>query len=603
MKKHILSLIFTAITNLVFAQYTTPNTGVNWSMPELVTNSGGVVTGSAPNFTVNGKITVSANDRIYILPGTIVLFTASTAGFEVNGKFFAAGTSADSIIFTSSSTDTTGAAYDGFRFNDTSVDTACVISYAKIEYAYYALRCIGASPTFTNNYVYKCRRGGTLSSSSNPIFTYNKVERCYEYGITLTTGSSPVIEYNEFYNNNSQNTSPKNQVSVGTQGNNSPSIKHNKIHGGMFNRTGGISISALFSGSSSSSEIAYNEIYNNSFGMVFGGGDITCYVHNNKIYNNNINPDVNTTGSGINCNGSNLNIPIISENEIYGNHWGITILGSTTQPIPNLGNIENVSADDDGKNILYGNIQESNVYDLYNNTGNLIYAQNNDWRVYDSLSIEQHIVHQADSSIYGLVKFTPFSQFIPVELVSFEAKSNSSTVSLLWQTATETNNKGFVVERSYSNKKSWQQVGFVNGKGTSTEKQNYKFEDKKVNAGLIYYRLKQIDFDGYYQYSSIVQVKMEAPRQFEISQNYPNPFNPTTTIKYELAVNSNVKLTLFNVLGEEIKLLLNAGMSAGAHEYKLNAGGLNSGVYFYRIEVRGADGSSFTKTKKLILAK
>ncbi|PJB01741.1 MAG: hypothetical protein CO127_02260 [Ignavibacteria bacterium CG_4_9_14_3_um_filter_36_18] len=603
MKKHILILIFISLANLTFAQYTTPNTGVNWSLSDLVINSAGVVTGTAPNFTISNKIVVSANDRVYIQPGTVVTFTGSTSGFEVNGKFYAVGTAADSIIFTSTSNDTTGAAYDGFRFGDTSVDTACVISYARIEYAYYALRCIGASPTFSNNYVYKCRRGGTLSSSSNPIFTYNKVERCYEYGITLTTGSSPLIEYNEFYNNNSQNTSPKNQVSVGTQGNNSPSIKYNLIHGGMFNRTGGISISALFSGSSSSSEIAYNEIYNNSFGMVFGGGDITCYVHNNKIYNNNINPDVNTTGSGININGSNLNIPIISENEIYGNHWGITILGSTTQPIPNIGNIENASSLDDGKNILYNNVQGANVYDLYNNTGNLIYAQNNDWRVYDSLSIEQHIVHQADSSIYGLVKFTPFSQFIPVELISFDANLVGSAVSLLWQTATETNNKGFVVERSYTNQNNWRDVGFVHGKGTTTEKQNYKFEDKKVNAGLIYYRLKQIDFDGRYQYSSVLQVKVEVPRQFEISQNYPNPFNPKTTIKYELAVNSNVKLTLFNVLGEQIKLLLNAGMPSGTHEFQLDAAGLNSGVYFYRIEAWGADGTSFIKTKKLVLTK
>ncbi|MBZ0200781.1 MAG: right-handed parallel beta-helix repeat-containing protein, partial [Ignavibacteriaceae bacterium] len=278
MKKIILILFFTAITNLVFAQYTTPDTGVNWSLTDLVANSGGVVTGTAPNFAVSNKVKVSVNDRVFIQPGTTVTFTGSTSGFEVNGKFLAVGTAADSIFFTSTSNDTTGAAYDGFRFNDTSVDSACIISYAHIEYAYYAMRCIGASPTFTNNYVYKCRRGGTLSSSSNPIFTHNKVERCYEYGITLTTGSSPVIEYNEFYNNNSQNTSPKNQVSVGTQGNNSPSIKYNVVHGGMFIKTGGISISALLGGSSSSSEIAYNEVYNNSFGMVFGGGDITCYI-------------------------------------------------------------------------------------------------------------------------------------------------------------------------------------------------------------------------------------------------------------------------------------------------------------------------------------
>ncbi|MBZ0199336.1 MAG: T9SS type A sorting domain-containing protein, partial [Ignavibacteriaceae bacterium] len=326
-------------------------------------------------------------------------------------------------------------------------------------------------------------------------------------------------------------------------------------------------------------------------------------IHHNKIYNNNINPDVMTTGSGINFNGSNANIPIVADNEIYGNHWGITIVGSATQPVPNIGNVENVSTLDDGKNIIHDNVQGADVYDLYNNTGNLIYAQNNDWRVYDSLSIENHIVHQADSSIYGLVKFMPFSQFTPVELISFEARANGSTVSLLWQTSTETNNKGFAIERSYSNKTNWQQISFVNGKGTSTEKQYYRFDDKKVNAGTTLYRLKQLDFDGHFKYFDAIEVSIDAPNQFEISQNYPNPFNPITTIRYELAVNSNVKLTLFNVLGEQIKLLFNSGKPAGTHEYKLDAGELNSGVYFYRIEVRGADGTSFTKTKKLVLAK
>ena len=102
-----------------------------------------------------------------------------------------------------------------------------------------------------------------------------------------------MIEWNELINNNSQNTSPKNQISIGTQGNNSPTILNNKIHGGMFNRTGGISISTLIGGSSSSSEIAYNEIYNNSFGIAMTGSNpITCYIHDNLIYNNNINPDV-----------------------------------------------------------------------------------------------------------------------------------------------------------------------------------------------------------------------------------------------------------------------------------------------------------------------
>ena len=117
-------------------------------------------------------------------------------------------------------------------------------------------------------------------------------------------------------NNNSQNTSPKNQISIGTQGNNSPTILNDLIHGGMFNKTGGISISTLLSGSSSSSEIAYNEIFNNSYGIAMTGSNpITCYVHDNLIYNNNINPDVMIAGSGINTYGTAVVAPIISQKQ------------------------------------------------------------------------------------------------------------------------------------------------------------------------------------------------------------------------------------------------------------------------------------------------
>ena len=140
MKKFV--LLFIIISSQIFAQYTTPNTGVNWNLDDLVTNSGGVVTGTFPNYAISNKITVSANDRVYIHPGTTVMFSGSLSGFEVYGKFLAVGTVTDSIIFSSLTQDSTGAAYNGFYFRDTAVDSACIISYARIEYAYYGLRCL-----------------------------------------------------------------------------------------------------------------------------------------------------------------------------------------------------------------------------------------------------------------------------------------------------------------------------------------------------------------------------------------------------------------------------------------------------------------------------
>ena len=603
MKKLFLLLIL--ISSHLFAQYTTPNTGVNWSLDDLVTNSGGVVTGSFPNYAISAKVTIAANDRVYINPGTTVLFSGSTSGFDIGGKFWAVGTASDSIIFSSLSQDSSGS-YNGLYFMDSSVDTACMVSYARIEYASYSFRCLGASPTLTNSYIWKSRRGPYLQSGSNPTITHNRIERVFEYGIYVTTGSSPLIEWNELINNNSQNTSPKNQITVGTQNNNSPTIRHNIIRGGMFIKAGGISISTLIGGSSSSSEIAFNEIYNNSFGITMTGAyPITCYVHDNIIYNNNINPDVMAAGSGINVYGTAVVTPIISRNKIYGNWWGVTIqVGVSGQPAanPKLGNIENADTTDDGQNIIFDNIQGTNVYDLYNNTPDPIYAQNNDWGVYDSVSIEEHIVHFVDDSTLGLVKFMPFSSKIPVELTSFTAEYFYNEVVLKWQTATETNNSGFEIERSQKsgvrNNNDWTRVSFVEGKGTTTNITEYYCRDKIAASGKYFYRLKQIDFDGSIKYSNEIEVDVTTPKEFSLYQNYPNPFNPTTTIRFALPVESRVKINIYNSLGQLVETLADKDMKAGYHEINFNASGLASGVYFYKLT-----SGNFVETRKMLLMK
>jgi hypothetical protein len=143
----------------------------------------------------------------------------------------------------------------------------------------------------------------------------------------------------------------------------------------------------------------------------------------------------------------------------------------------------------------------------------------------------------------------------------------------------------------------------VNGNGTTTELQNYTFTDRNLSAGNYSYRLKQIDFDGSFQHSEVIEVEILAPVEFALDQNYPNPFNPSTKIDFNLAVDSKVKLTVFNMLGEEVETLLNSEMSAGLHSVDYTASGLNSGVYFYRIDAVGVDGTEFSSVKKMILTK
>jgi hypothetical protein len=194
----------------------------------------------------------------------------------------------------------------------------------------------------------------------------------------------------------------------------------------------------------------------------------------------------------------------------------------------------------------------------------------------------------------------------PVELVSFTAKAVGGDVTLKWKTETETNNKGFEVERSQNSKvksQKWGKVGFVEGNGTTTDEHTYQFEDQSISSGNYLYRLRQIDFNGSFEYSKKVEVDVTTPNKFSLQQNYPNPFNPTTEIKFTLPADSKVTLSVYNVLGQKVETLINGNLASGEHNVRFDASLLNSGVYFYRIEAGGKSGSKYSAVKKMILTK
>jgi hypothetical protein len=186
---------------------------------------------------------------------------------------------------------------------------------------------------------------------------------------------------------------------------------------------------------------------------------------------------------------------------------------------------------------------------------------------------------------------------VPVELASFTASVNENIVTLNWITATELNNSGFDILRS-TQQDVWEKISFVAGNGTTTEIHYYSFEDENLNAGKYSYKLKQIDFDGSYEYSNVVYVDVTVPVEFELSQNYPNPFNPTTTIKFAIPEATMVTLNVFNALGEEVALLVDWFMESGIHQVNFDAVGLNSGMYFYRLQA-----GDFNQVKKMTLLK
>jgi len=187
---------------------------------------------------------------------------------------------------------------------------------------------------------------------------------------------------------------------------------------------------------------------------------------------------------------------------------------------------------------------------------------------------------------------------LPVELTSFTANvNNEGNVILIWSTATEINNQMFEIERK-SIDGQYATIGFVNGYGTTTEPQEYSFFDNTVGTGTYFYRLKQIDFGGQYEYSDEIEVEVNAPLTFGLDQNYPNPFNPVTTISYSIPVEGLVTLKLYNTLGEEVAKLVEELKQAGNYTVKFNATSLISGTYFYRLQTE-----NYTETKKMILLK
>ncbi len=192
--------------------------------------------------------------------------------------------------------------------------------------------------------------------------------------------------------------------------------------------------------------------------------------------------------------------------------------------------------------------------------------------------------------------------FTPVELTSFTARVINNKTFLEWNTASEINNSGFDIESSYDNQ-IFNKIGFVPGFGTSTEQHSYIFKVDEQISSKTYFRLKQIDFDGTYEYSDVVEVDGLTPTEFYLAQNHPNPFNPSTSIQFSLPMDASVKIKLFNMIGEEIIEIANSEYPAGIHNINFTANHLASGTYFYSLEAKGSNGISFTSSRKMLLLK
>ncbi len=214
------------------------------------------------------------------------------------------------------------------------------------------------------------------------------------------------------------------------------------------------------------------------------------------------------------------------------------------------------------------------------------------------------LTNQAFTDLEMVVTYTAP---LPVQLSSFTAFPTGNNVQLDWTTVSETNNYGFEVQKSSDPSGNFASIAnsFVPGHGTTIEPHNYSYLDQSVEAGTWYYRLKQLDLDGTVHYTDAIHVDILAdaregdlPLTFALEQNYPNPFNPTTTIHYSLPVAGVASLKVYNLIGQEVAVLVNEHRPAGRYSFVFDASNLTSGVYYYKLSA-----ADHVQTRKLVLVK
>lgn len=397
--KTILVLALGLFASAAFAAYTTPGSGVDWSLDDLVANSGGAVTGGAGVYEFHDSLVIAVGDRITVTAGTTLDFldTTGSLGIEVNGSLIAIGTAAQPIVFTAPAA--APGAWRGLDFEDTGAGSEFRLIRCEIAWADIAVDVFGA-----DIYVEDCLIHGTANRAFDFSSAGGVVRRCeirdnQTRTITATLTSSPLIEDCRFENNNIQNTSPYPYINIGLQGVNSPTIRGNTIIGSGHHMSGGISIWAA-----SEALIEDNRISGCGYGILCYATGANPRIHRNRISANNIHPDQLNWGFGVACNGSNA--PILTANQITGHWYGVAAINGGQ---PNLGDLDNTDLTDDGGNFIYDNGIGDDSYGFYNNTPLPQMAQGNYWGfALEPEDVEVHIYHQVDDPALGLVNFDYF---------------------------------------------------------------------------------------------------------------------------------------------------------------------------------------------------
>lgn len=398
MKRILIFIFLSAFAALSLnAQYTSPNTSVNWNLDSLVSHSTGTLTKVESTYFLNQDLTISINDTLKILSNEVILI-APDVEWTVYGTLIASPQS-DYITFSAQDT-TTAFAPIRFEGSSASLLRKCIIEYgAGIDLVSSDI-CID-SCAFRYN-TDNGSSGAIDIYQSNPIITYNWI---YDNDVCAISsgsnaGAAPYI-YKNRIERNVRNNVNKPQINLGNSETDTIKIVGNEIIG-VYDMAGGIAVSTL-SGGTAQCIIDSNYIYGNRYGFAAIGYNIYSIVRNNIIDSNCIQNDPMLGGSGLNFYGGVSNSGIVHNNIIKNNLWGVTL---QLEAAPNFGSI---STDTTciGQNFIFNNGNSGLPYNFYNNTPGNIFAENNYWGTYNLDTIEINIFHQPDSSSLGLVDYFP----------------------------------------------------------------------------------------------------------------------------------------------------------------------------------------------------
>ena len=575
--------------------YPTPGTGVNWSLSDLVSNSGGIVTFNGSEYTFTDSVTVSTGDILRIETDATVKFNAQVV-LRINGTLII--NPPNGVLFSPVST---ASPFRGVWLEN-SVNS--VIRKLTYEYAS-SFRLSDSSPlfedcVFQNNNSATTLANGTLSLfRSSPVVNNCSFINNYRAAVQ---GGANIANAPKFFNctfsgNNINNLNVP-HINLGASGTDTTKIIGCTITSPAGIRTGGIGFLPL---GTLNTLIQQNHIAGNRYGISLqGGSDINAMVRYNYIGFNNIENNPAVGGSGIAFAGGSASShqnSIVTGNVIEGNLWGITIYarnasGPLSGSMPNLGNLLNADTSDNGKNWFKNNTNTTTPgIDLYNNSADPIFAMGNYWNTEIESEIEGKIFHNVDDATLGLANFSQY--IMPVELLSFTATKAGNSALLRWQTAQETNSESFVIERS-TDAVHFLPIGTVAAAGQSNQTLSYQFTDSHAAAvGVtVFYRLKMLDTDGSFSYSAIKTLSFDK-NNTSLLRYYPSMVvaGETVTIEWVAHQAGPLHLQWIDALGRTIENT-QAPVQAGFNRINVTVPhGANKGVLMVKLKSDNANNS------------